>query len=342
MESIDLGSTESWRSRLREDELVAYGRQIAKALPQTATSGQIESARKSVSSYARYAAGLALVESPKVDEQWIQGELEKVNDLREQMPQWQQNVTDQQKALDDVRSVGIRDKPQKPPMTRFLVGGWMLGTIFGLIAATTLASVLRSIWRPQVADPETFYLSWGVAIGLLIGWTVGTAVILLREHSVGAGWFIRWVPFLLGACLAFGLAGYRFLQPGDEDPTRIAVRISGVAVVLLFCEIGILLGIEFVNHVALHAWEQHREAADAYDSWAAKERAALTALAHHGQVLEEARNRLRQGYADLERLHRLKLEYQTALQERETIATFAEGAALRGFDLGWSERRAGL
>jgi len=330
-----------WRSLLRHDELIAEGRELALKLPQGSAQHSQDGVRKKLTDWAKAQVTAALQNMPRVDSQGVDIQAQEVNDLREPMDHLDQKVTDAQKVLTDYRSGGIPDAPRMPPMRLFLFVGLVLGTIFGLVGVPTIASVLRSIWRPEVADPDTFYMAWGAVLGLLIGWAIGTVTILTRRFAVGAGWLARWAPFFVGLCVALGLSGYRFMQPSELDPSRIVFHLSGIGVVLLFLEVGILIAIETLNHIALNAWEQYQKLEDTYADWIAKEKAAASALAGQQKLLDEAKTRLQREKNHLRNLQQNKFLYEDATTHRGELEEYAMQTALHGFDMGWSERRAG-
>jgi hypothetical protein len=331
-------ASESWERHLDPDYFTTEGKRSGLALPQMATPDQVAGARAKVVDWARSNGLMRVLDRHRINDLVVQGQQQKVDDLREQMPNWEQRVLDRQKVVDDVRSEGIPSLPGRPPFWLFVAVGAVLGLLFGLIGATTIASILQSIWRTEVADPQTFYLAWAVVISLFVGLVIGTATILTREHAAGAGAFVRWGPFVMGLFFAIGLSGYRFLQAGETG--ALEFHVSGIAIVLLFMEMGILTAIEVNNLVALNAWEKYHAQNHGYQAWSGREKAALAALEAQSKVFGEAKQRLTREYGTLSQFQDQDQFYKHATDNLEYFKEFAVQMAARGFDLGWQERQA--
>jgi len=334
----ELAVAESWQRYLDPDFFSAGGRQSGLMLPQNAPQNQVQNARDKVAGWARSVGLMMILDKYRIGEQQLEAQAEKVNDLREQMPTWEQRVLDMQKSLNDVRSEGIQEPPRRPPMWLFVTVGAVLGVVFGLIGVPTIASILQSIWRPDVADPQRFYMKWGAVLGIFVGLVIGTVTILTREFAAGASRFVRWGPFLMGLCFALGLSGYRFLQPGETG--ELGFHVSGIAIVLLFMEVGVLLAIEVNNLIALSAWEKFHSVEHDFQQWAGREKAAQLALDAETKVFDDAKQRLTREYATLEEMQDQDRFYKHAQANIEFFKDYAAEAAVRGFDLGWGERRA--
>lgn len=334
----ELALAESWQRYLDPDFFSAEGRKSGLMLPQNAPPKQVEEARGKVTAWARSRGLMMVLDKFRIGEQQLEAQAEKVNDLREQMPTWEQRVLDRQKLLNDVRSEGIPEPPRRPPIWLFLSVGALLGILFGLIGVPTIASILQSIWRADVADPQTFYMKWAALLGVFVGLIVGTVTILTRQFAAGGSRFVRWGPFLTGLSLALGMSGYRFLQPGETGD--IEFHVSGIAIVLLFAEMGVLIAIEVNNLIALNAWEKFHSIEHDFQQWAGREKAAQLALDAETKVFDDAKQRLAREYAALEEMQEQDRFYKHAQSNIEFFKDYAAEAAGRGFDLGWGERRA--
>jgi hypothetical protein len=329
---------ESWQRYLDPDFFSAEGRKSGLLLPQVSSSGHVETERNRVAGWAKSAGLMMILDRYRISEQQLTAQAEKVDDLRESMDTKEQRVLDKRKLLNDVRSEGIQDSPKRPQVWLFLAVGAALGLVFGVIGATTIASLLQGIWRADVADPQTFYMKWAAVLGIFVGLVIGTVTILTREHAAGASKFVRWGPFLMGLCFALGLSGYRFLQPGESG--TLEFHVSGIAIVLLFMEVGVLLAIEVNNLVALNAWEKFHATNHDFQQWAGREKAGRLAMEAESEVFEDAKQRLSREYRALEAMQDQDRFYKHATANIEYFKDYAAQAAGRGFDLGWAERRA--
>jgi hypothetical protein len=329
--------TASWERHLNADYFTAEGKKSGMALPQKAEPEQVASARARVIDWAKSIGLVRVLDQYRTDDHEVHGQQQKVNDLREQMPNWEQRVLDRQKALDDVRSNGIPAAPERPHFTRFAAVGGVLGVLFGVIGASTLSSVLQSLWRTEAADPQTFYMIWGLGIGLLVGLVIGVATIATRDYAADAGAFVEWGSVVTGVFFAVGLAGYRFVQVGEAG--NLEFHVSGLAIVLLCMEMGVLSAIEVNNLVALNAWRQFHSANREHQAWAARERAALAALDAETHVFNEAKQRLAREYGTLAQLEDEQRFYRHASENLDYFKDFAARAAEHGFVLGWQERQ---
>jgi hypothetical protein len=327
-----------WERLIDPDYFATEGRKLAVGLPQKAEPSQVADARDRVVDWATSIGLMRILDQFRIADRALQGQQQKVDDLREQMPGWEQRVLDRRKTLDEFRAQGVPSPPGRPPLWLFVCVGAVLGLVFGIIGATTIASILQSIWRTEVADPQTFYMGWAVVLSLFVGLVIGTATILTREYATGAGIAVRWGPFLVGLFFAAGLAGYRFFQPGETG--ALEFHVSGLAVVLLSMEMGILTAIEINNLVALNAWERYHARDAEYEAWVAREKGAIAALDAESKVFDEAKQRLTREYAALRVYEEQDTFYKHAIENLEHYKNSAAKAAAHGFDLGWHERQA--
>ncbi len=334
----ELALAESWQRYLDPDFFTAEGRKSGLMLPQNATQSQVRDARENMAVWAKSQGLMSVVGMYRIGEQQLGAQAEKANALREDMPTWEQRVLDHQKLLNDVRSEGIPEPPRRPPMWLFVTVGAGLGVAFGLIGVPTIASVLQSIWGTDVADPQSFYMKWAALLGIFFGLLIGTVTILTRKYAAGASRFVKWGPFLMGLCFALGLSGYRFLQPGETG--ELEFHVSGIAIVLLFMELGVLFAIEVNNLIALSAWEKFHSVEHDFQQWAGREKAAQLALDAETKVFDDAKQRLTREDAALEEMQNQDRFYKHAQTNLDSIKDYVAEAAVRGFDLGWGERRA--
>jgi hypothetical protein len=329
-----------WQRMLNEDYLVTHGRDLGLALPRVLPRDQVDAARANLGRWARSVGVRGIIESCLVSDEEFIAQRQKIDDLRDQIPLREEAVQRAKEELEAVRSENVlvgTQAPRRPPMWLFLVVGTTLGIVFGLIGATTISAVLRSVWRVDVDDPATFYMKWGTALAVFIGLVIGTVTILTREFAAGAGRFVRWGPGVMGALFAIGLSGYRVLETADDGSAKLVW--SPLAIVLLFLELGILVAIEVVNHVALNAWENYHTANRGYQLGVEKEKAASSKLQDRQTLLTEAKTRFTREDGVHRDMAQKRHFYEVAQNNRAELEDWAERAALRGFEMAFRERQ---
>ncbi len=336
----DDGASAPWGRYFNEAYYLTKGREAGLSMPQVPLPEQIQAEREKLQQWARSAVQRQVLESLEVSSEDIIAQREKVNDVREQMPTKEQWVLDAEKGLDEALAdqalVGSAE-PRPPSPWRFLLPASLLGLLFGLVGATTIATVLRAILRLPDAEPA-FYIRWAVALGVLIGLVVANVTPFIQRYAYGAARFVRWAAPLAGACFALGLAGFRMIQSDPETPGVVHFYVTPVAIVLLFCEMGILVFIEMVNQVSANAWEQYHQRWERFRRADERVRVANEALAKARHWYEDSKARVTREDSLLKDLNGRLRDHKHARENVDLLVEHAVQATLRGFDLGRRER----
>lgn len=332
----------AWQRLLNEDDFVTKGRQVGVSLPPTAPSDQVARAREGVKEWARTAGLKAIIDSCLVSEAKLKEQAERVNDLREQMPHLREKATEAEVKVYDSQVeqslVGLT-APEKPSELRFMVPAVVFGAIFGLIGATTISSLLRSVWRVDVDDPASFYMKWAVGLGLFFGIGLAVMPMIVRRWAPGAGRAGLWGQGAAGLLFALGFGGFRLIASSDEEPGSIDFHLTNVGVALLFLELAILVALEVLNHIALHAWKAYGGASETFRRASERVKVAEMELERRKRNEHEGAERLAREYAGHDLLDQRRHFYEIARTEKSQLEEYVVQCALRGFDMGRAERQ---
>lgn len=330
------------REKLDANYLVNEGRQRGLSLPAFTSKEEEDVARKSLEGWAKsegmfYAQAFLIRPPDELEDRSL-----RVRNLDRQLPEREDKVTQARERLEEVeRDCAVSTTtaaPRPPAMWVFLLVAAGLGLVFGLIGATTINSILKAIWKTPaqtMENPDSFYLAWSVVIGAFMGLVVSTFAILTRQYAAKNAGLGLWGPPLVGLFFALGLSGYRMIQNDPDNVGHVRMVFSGLAIVLIFLEIGILFGIEVVNSIAHRAWTEFHDAQAKYERGRERLEAARAEYQRREHLFAEAKGRY-----ERERDELRMLQKQDALgRNAVALERFLTEQALRGFESGRREKK---